>query len=78
MKININSFVKVRLTDVGKRIHREAWDSLFMPQHVTYRAPEEDEEGYSKWQLWSLMNVYGRHIGLGLDLPFESEIEILT
>jgi hypothetical protein len=24
------------------------------------------------------MSVYGRHIGLGLDLPFDSEIEILT
>lgn len=66
MKRNINDYVLVRLTDVGKEILRKKGFSL----------PKEDADGWSKWQLWSLMNTFGEYTQLGKDVPFETEIEI--
>lgn len=66
MKFNINNIVRVKLTDIGKRIIS---GKKYMPA--------EDERGWSEWQMWDLMNVFGEHIYLGMSLPFEAEIEIM-
>ena len=79
MKININDVVKVRLTEYGRKIHRgnhQKFWSMLGKCDVKYFPPEEDENGWSEWQLWDLMNEFGKHVGLGSKLPFETEIEI--
>lgn len=81
MKFNINDEVRVRLTDVGRAIHRKNHDDLFkawgargvMPE---YRPPKEDPGGWSTWQLWDLMHEFGRHCYNGAKIPFETEIDI--
>jgi len=81
MKFNINHNVKVRLTDHGRAVHREehtkfwqAWAKLPEPY---YHAPKEDADGWSTWQLHSLMRAFGQHVNMGCPLCFETDIEII-
>ena len=36
-----------------------------------------DEDGYNTFQMWSLMNIFGKQIYMSEPLPFETEIIIL-
>jgi hypothetical protein len=65
-EFNINSNVKVKLTDTGRRILHEKGRSRI----------QEDAEGYSTWQLWGLMNTFGEHIRIGCEPPFETTIRL--
>lgn len=76
---NINQHVSVQLTDKGCRIHREEYDKLmaFYGREIfPYRPPVEDANGWSKWQMWTLIEAFGSHIGMGFDPPFNTEIRI--
>jgi len=70
---NINNQVMVRLTQEGKdrisdinRKLREVAPMLQIPD------PTEDEGGYSKWQLHSLMEIFGPGCYVGGPSLFES------
>ena len=67
---NVNNWVKVKLNDYGRLILRE--DHCFQTVDI-----KTDSEGYSKFQLWELFNLFGRYINLGQNLPFDSEIILL-
>ena len=74
-KFNVNLDVKVKLTNWG----REVYEAYHLKEYgLSTKFPFvprlEDENGYSTWQLWHLMNVFGQHIGLGMPHPFELEI----
>lgn len=77
MKFNINDYVKVKLTDHGREIHKQQYEQWFkdMPWYE-YTPPQEDAEGWSKWQMWDLMQTFGAVLYNGCKLPFETEIEI--
>ena len=79
MKFNINGYVRVRLTDEGRARHRKNHDDLFSswPQPPEYRAPQEDANGWSEWQMWQLMSEFGSRLYNGCRVPFETEIEIV-
>ena len=79
MLVNINDTVKVKLTPFGKKMLEKDHYELF-PKH-SYNYPftqkPEDAEGYSSWQLWSLMTQLGDYLSFGSsELPFESDIKI--
>jgi hypothetical protein len=63
---NINSYVYVRLTPVGRNVLRSQGIDL----------PAELPGGWSKWQMFYLMNVFGPHLWNGCDVPFETNIKI--
>lgn len=76
---NINENVAVRLTPLGKAIHRQQFDDFtqrYPKAGFEYRTPTEDEEGYSTFQMWSIMQTFGSHIGLLKPEPFETTIRI--
>ncbi len=86
MKFNINETVRVRLTDYGRAVLRDDWQSTTNIYYASpeqrairgeYKPPKEDEHGWSEWQLWALMEAFGDHTGLGCRLSFETEIEIV-
>lgn len=79
MKFNINHNIKVRLTDLGRAIHEKQHDTVLgnMRYKYPYNPPKEDENGWSKWQLWDFMATFGPYMGNGCDMPAETEIEIL-
>ncbi|MEH2277858.1 MAG: hypothetical protein V7K40_24500 [Nostoc sp.] len=80
MKINLNQKVKVKVTSVGKShfIHRHKdlfGDSSYAPK---FQFLQEDEEGYSVWQLWDLIGHFGEALQLlTLHPPIETEIELI-
>jgi len=79
MEFNINETVRVKLTPRGRKVHRQDhinfW-SQFPGKKCEYRPPVEDEEGWSRWQLWCLMKEFGPHVDMGMDLCFETVIDI--
>lgn len=67
--INLNEFIKVRLTDLGKDIYYHRYDMInaFAKKEVIKpHYPKEDENGYTKFQLWDFIELYGSHIGIAL------------
>ena len=68
MNFNVNDYVRVRLTQVGR-------DHL---ARIKRPPPDEDESGWSRWQLWDLMHVFGARCFNGCSIPFETSIEIET
>ena len=75
---NINDQVQVQLTDYGRACLRKNYEELVArwggPAPFKFRLPEEDSEGWSKWQLWRLMEELGPHIGM--ELPFKVRIRL--
>lgn len=77
MRFNLNDYVRVRLTDHGRMIHREDFEQLRAQcpnGTLRYSPPKEDAEGWSRWQMWNLMYHFGNAMGPGCDLPFEIDI----
>lgn len=85
MKFNINNYVRVKLNDRGKEILKREYEKMVadnprltqFESFKEFKLPKEDEDGWSKWQLWSLMETFGGYISLGCVVPFETEIEIM-
>lgn len=75
MKFNINDNVRVKLTQSGLDALRKDHGKLFKGA-FSYIEPDIDEEGWTTFQLWELMDRLGSHIVMGCPLPFETEIEI--
>lgn len=81
-KININEHIKVKLTDYGKEIFYHQYDNLnkaFGKEIIKPSYPTVDSDGYTSFQLWCFMNLYGRYIDIGvqnviepLEIVFES------
>ena len=76
-KFNVNESVWVRLNPKGREIlwreHERFYASIGRPG-TPYITPKEDADGWSKWQLWSLMADFGPHMHMGGDTPFETTI----
>ena len=85
VRINLNEWVKVKLTDYAKDIYYHRVDGvnervgrvICKPSY-----PREDADGYSKFQLWDFMNLYGEYMRLGnqeilnpLEIVYEAEGE---
>ena len=88
MKFNVNNYIKVKISDYGEELLRldhdksvkQLWEihpRLAMREEGNFTLPIEDEEGYSKMQMWHFMAIFGKHIYLGCELPFETTVEIL-
>lgn len=73
-KINLNNYVYVKLTEKGFRVHEVKEKEYY--NRDDYRPPEVDENGYSKFQLWDFMNIFGDHTWMGAPPCFEMAVEI--
>ena len=67
IRINLNEPIKVKLTDLGKEIYYHQYDRT---NHIAGREickprfPKEDENGYTEFQLWCFIELYGEHMGM--------------
>jgi hypothetical protein len=71
LPFNVNHFVWVRLTDVGLK-------HLRTPEHEWRLKFLRTEDGWSQWQLWDLMYVFGPLMGNGFPVPFETTVKLET
>lgn len=87
MKINLNDYVKVKLTDLGKDIYYHRYDrtnELIKSRGgkpITPKMPEVDEEGKTRIALWEFIALYGEHIGMAkpnVIEPIELESEEIS
>lgn len=68
MKHSLNDSIKVKLTDYGKYIytaHLERINEYYGKRVIRYTKPKEDAEGYSTFQLWDFMNIFGNCLFMG-------------
>ena len=77
---NVNSIVKVKLTEYGKELYKKRHIDFFGPpdgpDRFPYNPPEEDADGYSQFKFWDLMNRFSYYVGIGYKLPFDPDILI--
>ena len=68
-KINLNDRIKVKLTPLGAEIYYHQYDDIYkdypkMKKHLQSSLPKVDENGYTEFQLWHFVELYGEHIGM--------------
>jgi hypothetical protein len=69
---NLNDYIKVKLTEFGRKIYRSSFVSLGLPEpHINV-----DEDGYTRFQIHDFINVFGEHFHIGCELPCETNIQI--
>lgn len=79
-KINFNAPVKVRLTEFGIGIMRQKHDELNhqIKKHggkgLNDFKVKIDDDGYTSFQIWQLMNTFGEYMHMGFETPFHSEM----
>lgn len=74
MKFNANQYIKAKLTELGKQRYSD-----YCTEYYDFFAKlfplEEDERGYSKWQLWHFMEIFGgKNTGIGKPNLYELDI----
>lgn len=83
LEFNINWCVRVRLNDKGRAMLAHALDDVnaWLQAHGAAPLPprelREDTEGWAKFQLWDLMNVFGSAMRLWSEPPFDTTIVLL-
>lgn len=84
IRINLNELIKVKLTDFGKEIYYHQYDRINQiagREICKPKFPKEDENGYTEFQLWCFMELYGEHIGMSrqdIIMPLEIVCERRT
>lgn len=74
IRFNVNHKVRVKLNAWGRDIYMEHFDRY----GVETGPPSEAADGWSEFQLWCLMEIFGPHMTIGMKVPFETEIELLS
>lgn len=77
ISINVNETVWVKLTKTGEQFLKRQHDIASRdPQTITkpFKLPKTDDDGYSQWQLWSLMETFGGAFNLAIEPPFDTTI----
>jgi len=85
-EFNINESILVKMYDKGFEVWREYYN---LPEMFRDKLPDNrpsikelkqwhksDKEGYYKIQLWIFMNIFGGHVGNGINDLFDMNILI--
>ena len=82
VKHNINDSIKVRLTKEGVILYYKYYEDL-CERMKSYGASYDympklkvDKEGYTEFQMWVFMEMFGQHFHLGIDGPIETTVLI--
>lgn len=67
IRINLNEPIKVKLTDWGKEIYYHQYDRINQiagRKICEPKFPKVDGIGYTEFQLWCFIELYGEHMGM--------------
>ena len=79
---NINNYVWVKLTEDGYRHLVNERDKLvarnprLQPYTVEGEKAKADEDGYRKFPLWEVMQIFGNRMAPGRPMPFDSQMRL--
>lgn len=71
-KLNMNNYIKVKLTPLGIDIFYHQYDDLNKAiiqrggKPIERRMPIIDKDGFTEFQLWCFIQLYGNYIGLAM------------
>jgi hypothetical protein len=71
--MNVNDHVWVKLTPAGVEAYKKWNEDLGIKDPVM---PKVEWDGFSKFQLWELMMIFGSTCHNGGHIPFETEIQL--
>ena len=77
-KFNVNNNVRVKLTDAGRQeLKRQSdeFNKAWPGVNIDF-SRQEDENGFTRWQMHELMNVFGHMMTMTQKIPFDTEILI--
>ena len=64
-QINLNDYIKVKLTDFGKDIYYHQYDELnkiIGYEVISPKMPKTDADGKTEMPLWEFIHLYGNYI----------------
>lgn len=76
---NLNNSIKVKLKPLGEQIYRD-----WFKQYEQYGIKVEpiplrmDEDGWTEFQTWEFIGIFGSHVHLGMPELFETTVLIET
>ena len=71
-RIDMNNTVKVKLTSLGADIYYHRLDDVNDRivsndgEKIEPHLPEVDKDGFTKFQLWDFVRMFGQYFGLGM------------
>ncbi len=72
---NVNSNVWVKLTPKGRDIYKNFWKEVFKGTEHTAPELHTDDRGWTEFQMWDLMCIFGAHLYNGCEVPFQTYIK---
>lgn len=66
--VNLNQTIKVKLNDLGKEIYYHQYDEVNErikrngDKPIKPTMPKVDADGYTEFQIWKFMNLYGEYM----------------
>ena len=72
MRANINEPVWVKLTEEGKTVYNKHYTDLKL--NPDDYPPKTNLAGYTQFQHWELMSIFGSAAYNGCTMPFDAEI----
>lgn len=73
--LNINAFIKIKLFDRGRKIYeeflKEPYIGLQGYEKECKKFKEPDGMGYTKFQIWELMQIFGKEVFNGSKAFFD-------
>lgn len=76
VETNLNYYIKVKLTEHGKEVHREYWEHICKDCGHEYKYPKVDESGYSCFQMHEFMHTFGSEMSMAAELVCETNVLI--
>ena len=77
MTFSINYNIKAKLNDYGVEIlktrHRQLVEYSEGAYNQPFTLPSTDENGYSIFQLWIFMQIFGPYLHIGSEMPFDAD-----
>lgn len=74
VKFNLNYHILVRLTDLGKKLIIKKYGYGYFE---TIWESEKTSDGYYKVQTYEFMNMFGKHLFNGCEMPCEPTVYFL-
>ncbi len=78
IEFNLNDYIKVKLTDKGQQFLKDRHDRLYetIAKHKDFVPAVVDADGYSKWQAWHFMSIFGERMHMGMQPLVSPNIKI--